>query len=62
MLTRSKPPLKSAGDFPKPEIEFHMKDIMYAALHMLIHKRRHFHAKTTRPNLYMYIEVGANDL
>ena len=42
-------------------MEFHMKDIIYAALPIYVHKqkRRHFHAKTTRANLDMYIGVGA---
>ena len=47
----------------KPEMEFHMIDIIYAALPMRAQKeRRHFHTKKTRANLYMYIGVGANDL
>ena len=37
-------------------MEFHMKDIIYVALPK--QKRRHFHAKMIRANLYMYIGVG----
>ena len=38
----------------KPEMEFPMIDIIYAALPMRAQiERRHFDAKTTRANLYM---------
>ena len=49
----------------KPEMEFHMINIIYAARHCPYaqkHKRRHFHAKTTSAKLYIYIEVGSRDL
>ena len=48
---------------PKPEMELHIVNIIYATLLMCAQtKRQHFHTKTTSAKLYIYNGVAARDL